>query len=466
MAKVDISKLLKRAEEALNRRNYGLAIFNYIQAVSIQPENIDARQKLRATQTRAYNETGGSGFKALLGLVKANLQSMMGKHEQAMITCENALSQNPTHVGLMRLLAKCAEEAEQIEVAAWQRQEIADKYDEEDTDNLFELAQLNRELGRPSAAIQNYERILEIDPGYDISQELRDTSAEMTSDTYASAVERGSHDIVKDKDEAEFLELDSNKLKTDDQRKKAISYILEHQAKERPDDHRVFIQLGDISYDMEDWKTGYAEAKKYYEKARELNSTDSVVRDKLGDTEIKNLRVNLRALQAQAKNDPNDADVKKRYKALNRKRLDFEVTEYERRTKDQPLKAIFHYRLGELYFQTKRFDDAIGELQQASKDPKFKISALTMLGRSFHAMEQFDMALTQFRRAREGEELFDKIKDSLYYEALTHEAKGEPESLKESLRLFTEIYETDINYRDVKKKVPELQKKIKEAAAT
>ena len=464
MARVDISKLMKRADEALNRRNYGLAIFNYIQALSLQPENIDARGKLRATQTRAVNEAGkGNLAKGTFLYLKALILNTIGKHEQAMIACEHSLTCGPDSVRVMALLARSAERQELLEVAAWQRQEIADKYEQEDIDNLWELGELYESMGRGADAVRCYETIAEIDPDEDIGPAIRNASALMTSDTFATAVEKGSHEIIKDRDEAEFLELDAGKLKTDEQRGRAIKYLLENEVQARPDDHRIYIRLGDICYDLDDWAKGYVEAKKHYLKAQEMNATDSSVRDKLGDLEIKKIRVDLRELQAKVKATPKDKALRKKYNEQNKARIAFEVKEFQRRVKDQPLKAIFHYRLGELYFQTKNFDGAISELQQAGKDPKFKIAALTTLGRSFHAMEQYDMAIGQFEEAMKGQELFEKIRDPLYFEAQTHEAKGDLESIKIALAKYTQIYQTDINYKDVKAKVPELQKKVKEA---
>lgn len=468
MAKMDISKLMQRAEEAMNRRNYGLAIFSLINAVSLQPDNIDARMKLRATQTRAATENGTSTLKALLGLIKAKVQTMMGKHEQAIIACENALTANPTHAGLMRLLADNAEQMGFWEAAAWQRKEIADKHAQEDTTNLHKLAVvLDKHLGRGDEALKCYDRIQEINPNIDLDQDIRDLQARMTSDVYAKGVSGGSHSMLHDEEEAEVLEMRQGRMKTDEQRQQVIAYILEHDAKERPDDHRVFIELGDICYDMDDWATGYVEAKKFYTKAGEINSTDSVVDDKLGDLEIKKIRVELMAAKNRCQENPDDAEAKAAYQDLARKRLEYEIAEYERRVKDQPLKDVFHYHLGELYFQAKRYDEAISELQQAAKGPKYKITALTMLGRSFHAMGQFEMAVTQFQRARAGEEIFDKIKESIYFEAVTQEARGDEgsnvEAWQEALKLFTLIYETEISFRDVKERLPALQKKIKEA---
>ncbi len=460
--KIDVTKMLKRAEEALNRRNYGLAFFNYINALSLQPDNIDARAKLRATQTRTANERQSGGlFKFMSSVMKAHLLSLLGKKEEAIIACERALCCKPTSVGVMKLLASCAEESEWFEVAAWQLQEIADKHDREDINNLYNLGELYMEMERSQDAIKAFERIQEIDPDEDVDGLIRDASALRTSETYADAAKRGSHKIIEGKEESEFRELRSGKLHTDEQRLRAIKYLLDVEAKERPDDHLVYIQLGDIYRDLDDLEAGYAQAKECYDKAREMNEADSAPLDKLGDLEIRRMRRELKPLAERVKADPKAPEARAERNALRKKLLSFEVDEFERRTKAQPLKKAFNYRLGELYFQAKRFDDSIGQLQQATKDPKFRINSLTILGRCFHANGQYDMAITQFEKSREKQELFTKIRDSLYFEAMSWEGKGDRESLEQARQLYTRIYETDINYRDVKKRLPEVQKRIK-----
>ncbi len=460
MAKNTHQKLFEKAKQALERQNYDLAIFSYLQILTVQPENAEARTQLRATQARAAAKTGGSNFKCYMGMAKAHVLKLIGKKEQAILACENALNAQPGNVAVMKLLAETAAEAELNELAAWQRQEIADKHANEDTDNLFDLAEIYRELKRPSDAIKCYERIKEIDPDFDVDQELRDVSAMDISDAFNKGARDGARAILKDDDESAMQELLAGKLRTDEQRDKAIKFILDRDVKNRPDDHQNYAKLGDICFDMEDWARGYKLAKDYYLKAQELNSTDSAVRMKIGDLEIKELRHQQRQLQAAIKKDPQNPELRAKLKALKERSVAFQIEEYERRVKEQPLKNDFHFRLGELYFQTNRYDAAIGELQTSAKDPKFKIASLTMLGRALSSTGQLDMAIAQFERAMKGEELFDKIKETLYFQAQAFENKGDPDSLKKALAIYTRIYEVEISFRDVKEKVPALQQQL------
>lgn len=455
-----LDEILKKAKDALEKKNYDLAIVHYLRAVTIDPANIDARAMLRATQIRRVSEGGKKGgLKGLIAKIKAKILVALKKYREAILACENALTFDPEDVSMMELLATCAAQSELLPVAAWQRQEIADKHDPENTGNLWALAECYRELKEAAKAIAILQKIKEIDPSEDVDPQIREISAELSSEIYSEAVQKGSRAVVASAEETERLELDAGRLRSDDQRLKAIAYRLAHDLVERPKDHRIWMTIGDIASEMDDWNEGYKRASEYYAKALEINPSDSSIRDKIGNLEIKKFNIEIEALKAKAEKDP---DAKKELAALRAKLAEYETKEYERRVKAQPLKAEFHFRLGQLYFQAKRLEEAIGELQQATKDPKFKLRALTTLGRCFLESDQLDMAIAQFEKARASEEVFAKYREPLYYLAQALEKKGDLQSLKAALEHYTHIYEQEITYRDVKQKVPALQKKIKE----
>lgn len=464
MAKVDISKFLARAEEATHRRNYDLAILNYIHALSLVPGDLDTRGKLRAVQNRRKNEKGAQNLAAQWFILKAKILAALGKTDQALAACEMALSRNCDAVPAMFALADIAAKKGHAELAAWQRREVAENFQSENVDNLYKLVDLYEELNQPDQAIKTLEAIQKIDPGADIGPRLTSLQAQQTSEIFSQGVATGSRSIVKDADEADKLELESGKLRTDEQREKALDYLKTQDLARTPDDYRIWLRLADIAADLENPERAYTEAKQYLAKAAELNPIDNTVKDRQGDIEIRKLRNDARSLKAAVDAAPDDPAAREAFRAKRNELVRFEVGEFERRIRAQPLKADFHHRLGELYFQTRRYEEAIGELQGAAKDPKYRIAALTMMGRCFVENKQLDLAIDQFRQAREGQELFTKTRDPLYYEATALEAKGDPESLKQALAIYTQLYQVDISFRDVRRKMPELQEKVKSLA--
>ena len=201
---------------------------------------------------------------------------------------ENGLTSDPSNLKMLVMLADLCVAAGYPDIAIWQRQSIADSIAPEDTNNLFVLADLYKEAGRGQENIGCLERIHEIDPDIDIDAEMREASAQMSSIIFERAAKEGSRAIIKNADEADKLEMDAGRLRTDDQRRKAIDYRLEHDLKERPKDHAMWLTIGDIAASFDDIESGYAEAIKYYKKAEELSPANSAIRDHIGDLERKN----------------------------------------------------------------------------------------------------------------------------------------------------------------------------------
>jgi tetratricopeptide (TPR) repeat protein len=456
--KSQLNALMKKATDAVQRQNYNLAIFNYLQALKLQINNEDVRLALRAIQTRNAKVNGNKPLRMWWATAKATIYAALKKYDKALFVLEEAVSYDPNNVKLLLFLADTALKAGYGDVAIWQRRSIADSVDQRNTVNLLILAELYRDNGQSDQAIKMLEQVKAVDPLSDVDLKMREYSAEVSSRIFGQAVKEGSRSIMKDAGDAERLELDAGKLRTDDQRRKAINYRLANDLKARPKDVAIWTTIGEIAAEMTDFDQGYAEAKKYYEKAQELAPENSAIRDRLGDLEMKRLALAVEAVNDQVKDG--DEAAKAQLKELRKQELTFQLGEYERRVKDQPLKGDYHFKLGALYMQFKRYDDAIGELQVSSKDPRWRIKSLTYLGRCMLANGNIDMAIGQFQRAREGVEIFDKYKDPMYYEACAYLQKGDADSAPKALALFTQLYETDIKFRDVKDKVAEAQKAI------
>lgn len=450
--------LLKKADNALQKRNYDLAIYSYQQILADEPGDHDVRLKLRATQTRNVKDNGTKKFKALIATVKANVFKALKKYDEAIAACEQGITADPNNLKLLLLFCDLCVLAGKTDIAIWQRQSLADTIAAEDVENLFVLVDLYSEAGQIPAAISCLEKIHEIDPEQDVDQQTRELSAQLSSQIFSKAAVEGSRAIQKDAEESDKLELDPSRLRNDEQRRKAINYRKEQDLKERPKDHAIWLTIGDIAANLDDFTAGYDEAKGYYNSALELSPANSAIRDRIGDLEMKRNRLQMQILSQKAKSG--DEEAKAKLQALRKSDLAFQLAEFERRVKDQPMKADFHNKLGLIYMQYKRFDEAIGELQQAGKDPRFKIPALTNIGRCMIEQNNPQMAINQFKRARDGVELFEKYREPMYYEAVAYQALGDKESLLKAQELFTKLYEVDIKFRDVKDRVEALSAQL------
>ncbi|MBN1257207.1 MAG: hypothetical protein JXA52_05830 [Planctomycetes bacterium] len=457
---VDVSKLLQKAHSAMERRNYDLAIYSYKQALVHQPNNIDARTKMRIAQLKKFSEKGDNMFvgvlAALLPLVKAYFFSLTGKHEAAVLAAEDALSANPKFVPSMKILTSAAMKLGWYEVAAWQMNEILTKHNEEDVDIMRKLVEALRHLERIDEAIELCDKIREIKPDVDVDSIVRELAATQTATIYAEGARKGAHTIIKDDDERRELEANSQIARTDEARAlKAQSF--QRQLAERPDDYRLLLRIGDEYYDFEDFEaTGYPKAKESYLKAQQIMPSDNTIKAKLGTLEIKLLTNKVKKLKqaADAGGEAEKAKLKEAYIELKR----FEIKEYEERVRNQPLLAENHHKLGKLYVEAKQYDKAISEFQQSCRDPKYAIDAYTSMGQCFIAKKQADLGIDMLRKAMAGEEIFSKIRETVYFLGVALEETGQ---LEEALKQYTRIFEEDINYKDISNRVNNLRDRLK-----
>ncbi|MHC4870272.1 MAG: tetratricopeptide repeat protein [Planctomycetota bacterium] len=459
---VDITKFITKAHNAIERRNYDLAIFNYKQALMFQPENIDAREKLRAAQNRKFSESGVNPavaiLKGIVPIVKSVAFSVLGKHEETIMACEDSLTAYPNFKFIMSTLAKSAAELEFYSVAIWQTEEVLNKFDPDNVDVMYDLVDWLAESGREREAIEYCEQIKEIDPDSDIDITMRELSAQRTTVIFQKGATEGARSIVKSSEEARELEIESQIARTDEMRKEKIT-ALEKKLEDRPDDYKTMMRIGDTWYDYEAFDEGYTKAKESYLKAKEIMPSDHNIDVKLGDLEIKKLTRLARGLKsALDKSGGKDEDARKKYMASYKQLKSFQIGEFERRVKDQPLISLYHFELGKLYYETKQNDKAVAEFQHSCKDPKIAIKSYTFMGRAFSAMGQDDLAIDMYNKAIDGQEVFDKIRDTIYYLGTALEKNG---NLKEALEHYTRIFEDDITYKDIKDKVTNIREKLK-----
>lgn len=458
----DISKFLKRASDSIERQNYDLAIFNYKQALMLTPDNLDAREKLRATQGRRYLESGVSPFvatlKGLFSCGMAIVMNLLGKTAPALEHIENAITANPENLFFLKQLIAIADKAEMDGLVLWQRGEIIRRIDPENVDLILAQADAYAEIGDGKTAVKLYERAKEIDPDVDVDHLINRTEAQNASQIFEQGAHQGAHTIVASQEGTEKLEAESHIARTDEERLKKVEHI-QHELDERPDDYRLFVRIAAEYFNFDDFTLGYEQGMAALQQAKKLMPSDTNINVKMGDMEIKRLRIAARAAKAEFERARNSETAKKQYVDAIHELKVFQIKEYEERVHAQPLIAAYHHELGKLYKDAKTYEKAIAEFQQSSKDPKLAISSFTELGQCFVEIGQIESGIDMFRKAMVGQELFHKIRDTIYFLGDAYERLGE---YAEAQKLFTQILQDDINYRDVGERVERMRTKIRQ----
>jgi len=261
---------------------------------------------------------------------------------------------------------------------------------------------------------------------------------------YAALEEgKGSYrDILRNKDEAASLEQAQRVVKSEDT---AARLIGEYEARlaSEPDNVKMMRSLAEL----------YTE-KKEFDKSLEMygrlkdspqGGGDSGLDRAIAETKAKKMDFELSQLNPFA---PDHVDQIARLKA---EKAEFQLNECKQRADKYPTDLFIRFELGQLYFEAGKIGEAIGEFQKAQQNPNKRIPAMSFLAQCFAKRGMNDSAVRTLQNSIKEKPVFDEEKKDLIYNlGCVFDAMGRK---AEALEQYLQIYETDINYRDVSAKV-------------
>ena len=136
---------------------------------------------------------------------------------------------------------------------------------------------------------------------------------------------------------------------------------------------------------------------------------------------------------------------------LCKERDQFEIKQIQQLSDSYPSDLSLRFELGVLQFKANDIQSAIKSFQRSQSSPHSEIASLTYLGQCFSKRGMNDMASRTLQNALDKKEVMDDEKMDLYYQlGCVLEKTGK---IEESIEQFKQIYERDIDYRDVSDRV-------------
>lgn len=467
---VDVSKLLEKAKDVADKRNYDIAIDLYLQALKLSPDNATAVRDLRAVEIRLAKEKGASIFTKgkNAGLyAKAASLATMKKYDAALETCEEIFKTDPGYVSGLILSGDAALEAGYRQRAIATLEDIktmgAGGNTKQLTAVLRKLANAYEAEEKINEAMEIWQIVIKNNPGdRDATLKIRDLSAKTMTAKISTATaggQRGSVARQAQTDEqrkvTDRLQRETSDIKTGDDLKAAIDDKLSDLQK-RPDDPKLFESLGELYK-----RAGnYNESKKAYETARQKDANNPTYLFKLHDLEIWKMMNSLRVLQPKVQSK--DPAATEQYNKERMALMEYRLKSFTERERAYSTDSSIRFHLGQIYqdlADAKKekgfYDEAIKRFQATFQDPKFKVESGLRMGQCFTAKSQYDLAIKRFDETLKSlpELKDDRWKNLKYWLGDTLQKAGRADEAK---KIFLEVYEIDVSFRDISKRVDEL----------
>jgi tetratricopeptide (TPR) repeat protein len=445
---MSVADLKAKAREAFKRKNYDAAVDIYLEAIQFSPDDVELFEGLKQAAEKRREGKGKSLFGGGFGKLSIGTTRDPGKK---VVACARYLAKNPGDKAVSMDLGDAAEAAGHLDAAIFGFRNAA-QADPEDNVAWKRLGSLLFRRGRLKESMEAYGEAVRIDPKDQEALKMRKNLAAegaLKIGGYESA--KSSRDLIKDKEVAGKLEREQRIQLTDQDAKDEASRLRAEIEKNPSEPTKTRVRLAEVLLQKGD----VDEAEKVLETAHRLDPVNYDLSVRLGDLRLSRMKQDFDRAKERYERSPDDAAAKAQLESSRTTLLDARMKEYGRRVHDHPTDLAERYRYGATLLMSGRVDEAIGEFQKTVADPKRKTESLLHLGECFERKNMLDLAAKQVQRAAEDFPVLTsvKAKEVAYRLAELHERRGaKDEARKEYLR----IYEVDISFRDVSKKVQEL----------
>jgi tetratricopeptide (TPR) repeat protein len=437
----------------LKKKNFDYALSLLDQVLSIQPDHGTARRRwCEALRQKAQRKSapgwlaklGGSPHKlsaAMSGLAKSSGGKARALEKYVVQDPLNADAQMDFGDALLQAgfvdsavaVFECLGEAETKMAAPWKR-----------------AAAGHAQRSRLEQALECLEKALKADPRDAEADRMRkNLAADVTLRRGAYEKATSSRELVRDAATQAKLERDQRIHKTEDDLV-AETKELQEKLQSTPKDGRARRRLAEILAKREEW----SEAKRVLGDGLALDDNAAELRDRLGDLELAATDREIRKLEQRLEKETNE-NLREDLELLRTEKRKFEAKEFRRRVDERPTDLALWFHLGRVLFEDGQLDEAIAAFQKSVKDPKTRGDSLLKLGAAFQRKGLLDLAQKQLELAlEETSPAGERGKSILYNLGLVAEQAGRR---PDALQYFSRIYEVDIQYRDVAKKIETLR---------
>lgn len=445
-----VREQFEKGVTALERSNLDYAIELLLGVLKSEPAFLAGREALRkAGQKKAGASTGlfkklvsSAGSGPALARAKFLVES---QPLEALFATEQVITGDPRNNLAHDIFAQAAMAADLprsaiLSLEAMRQESPADKGVSIRLSEAYTALGQNDKAEAVFAALQRHHpndpRLNEMAKNISASRTLNEGGYETLADG------KGSYrNILKDKGESARLEQES-RINKDAAQSQNLLAQYEARLVTEPGNLKLLKNIAELCVQQKD----YYKALEHYHKIEAIpGAFDSTIERDRNEVIVKRYNQVIEQL------DPAAEDYEQQKVTLAAERDDFVLSDCQARIEKYPTDLAIRFELGVLYFNLSRVGEAIPEFQKAENNPHKRLQAMLYSARCFAARNMNDLAARKLQNALKEKVGFDdERKELLYTLGTVFDKMGKAD---EAIKQFLDIYEVDVSYRDVAKRV-------------
>ena len=442
--------LYTKAQEAAQRENTDYAIALYNQVLEKEPGFFECRKALRVLQFKKAGSGGGFFKKMLSGtasspLVAKGQLALRSNPAGALAIAEQILNSDPNGSGGHKIIVEAAKALELPKTAVLSYETLV-KNSPKDKNLAIDYALACAEAGNAAPGEKHLLDLIADNPtDGELKQALKDMSARKTlGEGGYGALESGKgsfRDVLKNKDEAVLLEQQNRVVKTEDRTESLIKEY-EGRLQNEPNNLKLVRSLAELYTEKKQFDQAFA----LYDRVKNSEmGNDPSLEQAIAKTKVKQFDSQIEQV------NPFAPDHAAQVEQLKAAKLEFQVSECQKRVERYPTDLAIRYEMGALLYQIGKYGEAITEFQKAQQNPHKRLAAMGYLAKCYAKKKMYDFAARTLQNAIKEKLIFDDEKKEMTYELGTvFENMGKKDDAIEQYKL---IYEVDSGYKDVAAKV-------------
>ena len=460
---VDLSRHLARIKQAIERRNWELALTICEECLDVDPANLEIYRSLLDAARRRAKESDKKGM-----FSGVSAPSFTRDPHKLLLVAMKKVAATPD----AKTLAAAGDAARAvykagakplIDIAIYLYEEMVGTglFNADVLWNLghlyFERFQDKKEPANLESALKTMAKLEAAMPSHpEAGRTLKNWEARKSMERRNQSTANGDYRSQLSSDAAARRADIMNRIVRTPEDAAEVLRFIEEDLKTTTTDKTLWVKRGEIYKrigNLAQIRTAFAEARSAFSEARtsfeqgqKLDEHDFTISMRLSDLAMEERKNRIAEIEAAGQ----DAS------ALKQESLQFAIAEFQKRVERQPTDMGHKYNLGLKLLESGQIEAAAGEFQRTVADPRYRLNSHKYMGFCFGKKNMLDLAVKNYTSylSLVEDNLSDGAKEVRYLRARQLEDLGKRD---EAMADYSQLVEIDLGYKDAAARLDKLR---------